>query len=162
MELYMKQHIFSWGDKFTVYNPDGSDRYHVKGEVFSLGKKLHVYDLLGGEVAFIQQKFFSFLPKFYITVNDKFTAEVVKQFTFLRHEYIVNGLDWSVEGDFWAHEYSVSHDGEVIATVSKQWFTLGDAYRISILDGVDELTALCVVLVIDACMAMADAANTAN
>lgn len=51
MELYLKQHIFSWGDKFTVYNPDGSDRYHVSGEVFSLGKKLHIYDLLGGEIA---------------------------------------------------------------------------------------------------------------
>lgn len=159
MELYLKQHIFSWGDKFTVYNPDGSDRYHVRGEVFSLGKKLHIYDLLGGEIAFIQQKLLTFLPKYYIAVNGNNIAEVVKQFTFLRHEYTVNGLGWRVEGDFWAHEYTVMNGDDVIASVSKQWFTLGDAYEVSIANDADELNALCVVLAIDACMAAANSSS---
>jgi len=36
--------------------------------------------------------------------------------------------------------------------VAKEWFTLGDAYEISIRAGADEIAALAVVLVIDACI----------
>lgn len=44
MKLYIKQKVFSWGDKFTVKDVNGEDRYFVEGEIFSWGKKLHVYD----------------------------------------------------------------------------------------------------------------------
>lgn len=58
MNLCMKQKVFSWGDRFTVWDENGNDRYYVRGEVFSLGKKLHLTDTAGAEVAFIQQKAF--------------------------------------------------------------------------------------------------------
>ena len=45
MKLYIKQKVFSWGDKFTVKDVNGEDRYFVEGEIFSWGKKLHVYDM---------------------------------------------------------------------------------------------------------------------
>ena len=51
MKLYIKQKVFSWGDKFTVKDSNGEDRYYVEGEIFSWGKKLHVYDMRGNEVA---------------------------------------------------------------------------------------------------------------
>jgi uncharacterized protein YxjI len=38
MKLYIKQKVFSWGDKFTVKDATGNDRYFVEGEVFSFGK----------------------------------------------------------------------------------------------------------------------------
>ena len=79
-------------------------------------------------------------------------AEVVKEFTFFHPEYTVNGLGWQVRGDFWDHDYDVLTGDEVIASVQKEWFTLGDAYEISIADGVDPVTALAIVLVIDACI----------
>ena len=70
MKLYIKQKVFSWGDKFTVKDVNGEDRYFVEGEIFSWGKKLHVYDMCGNEVAFIQQKLFSFLPRYFVYVGD--------------------------------------------------------------------------------------------
>ena len=42
MKLYIRQKVFSWGDRFTVKDAAGEDRYAVQGEAFSLGKKLHV------------------------------------------------------------------------------------------------------------------------
>ena len=42
MKLYIKQKVFSWGDKFTVKDATGRDRYYVEGEIFTFGKKLHV------------------------------------------------------------------------------------------------------------------------
>ena len=89
MKLYIKQKVFSWGDKFTVKDVNGEDRYFVEGEIFSCGKKLHVYDMCGNEVAFIQQKLFSFLPRYFVYVGDAQVAEIVKEFTFFFPKYSV-------------------------------------------------------------------------
>ena len=35
MKLYIKQKVFSWGDKFTVKDEAGRDRYYVEGEIFT-------------------------------------------------------------------------------------------------------------------------------
>lgn len=152
MNLYMKQRFFSWNDKFFVYDEAGNERYYVEGEIFSWGKKLHVYDLGGNEVSFIQQKVWSFLPKYLIYRNGVEVAQVVKEFTFFKHEYSVEGLGWRVHGDIWDHEYEMDNGAQSIVAVSKEWFTLGDAYHIWIAPEVDEITALSVALVIDACI----------
>lgn len=156
MRLYMKQKVFSWGDKFKVYDESGAVHFLVEGEVFSWGKKLHVYDVTGREVAYIHQKVFSFLPKYYISHDGVDVAEVIKEFTFLSQKYTVNGPGWSVSGDFWAHEYEITCGPQLVAAISKKWFTWGDTYEIDIHGGIDPeneaeiATVLCVVLIIDA------------
>lgn len=150
MKLYIKQKVFSWADKFRVYDEYENDKYFVEGEVFTLGKKLHLYSLDGDELAYIHQKVWSFLPRYFINRNGEDVAEVVKEFTFLRQEYTVEGLDWTIEGDFWAHEYQINSENGVVATISKRWFAWGDTYEIDIADNADEVMALSVVLIIDA------------
>lgn len=159
MELYIKQRVFSWGDKFSIYNKDGNECYYVQGEVFSWGKKLHLYAKTGMELAFIQQKVFSFLPKYFIFRNGVQTAEVVKEFTFFKQEYSVHGLGWTVKGDFFAHDYEIYDNGTQIASVSKAWLSWGDAYRIVFEPGLDVTNILSVVLVIDACLEQAERSN---
>ena len=152
MNLYIKQHIFTWGDKFSIYDEAGNEKYYVEGEIFTWGKKLHLYDLQGNELAFIEQEVLTLLPKYHISQNGVAIAEVVKEFTFFKHEYSVNGLGWQVHGDFWDHKYEITDGGHTIAAVSKEWMTWGDAYEIRFGTAVDEITALAVVLVIDACI----------
>jgi len=152
MSLYIKQHIFTWGDKFSIYDDAGNEKYYVEGEIFSWGKKLHLYDAQGTEVAFIEQELFTLLPKYHISCNGREIAEVVKEFTFFKPSYSVHGLNWQVQGDFWDHDYDIIRNGSVVASVSKEWMTWGDTYRIYFGDGVDEIVALAVVLVIDACI----------
>ena len=152
MNLYLKQKVFSWGDHFTVYDEAGKERYIVQGEVFTWGKKLHLLDLAGIECAFIRQKLWSFLPRYYINRNGTDVAEVVREFTLFRPTYTVKGLGWHVEGDLFAHEYEITDGTRTIVTVSKQWMTWGDTYEIRIAPDVDEIDALAVVLVIDACL----------
>jgi len=153
MKLYIKQHVFTWGDKFSIYDEAGNEKYRVEGEVFTLGKKLHLYDLQGIELAFIEQEVLTFLPKYHISRNGMQIAEVVKEFTFFKQEYTVNGLGWRVHGDFWSHEYEITNNGSTVAAVSKEWMTWGDSYEIRFGADVDEIAALAVVLVIDACIA---------
>ena len=152
MSLYMKQHVFTWGDTFSIYDDAGNVKYSVEGEVFTFGKKLHLFDRAGMELAYIEQKIFTFLPRYYINRPGKGTVEVVKEFSFFTPEYSVNPQGWTVHGDFFAHEYEIEYGGQTVAAVSKEWFSFGDAYAIRFGVGVDEVLALAVVLVIDACI----------
>lgn len=150
MKLYIKQKVFSWGDKFRIYDAEGNDCYYVEGEVFTLGKKLHLYDLNGIERCYIHQKLLSFLPRFFIGQDGVDTAEVVKKFTFFHPEYQVNGPDWQVSGNFLAHDYVIKDGNSAIASISKKWLAWGDTYEIDIAVHADALLVLSVVLVIDA------------
>ena len=103
----------------------------------------------GQEIAFIEQKLFSFLPTYFILATGQETVSIVKEFTFFRPSYTIEGKNWSVEGEFWEHDYTVSDSGQFVFSVSKEWFTWGDCYLLQIAHPWDELTALCTALVID-------------
>ena len=153
MKLYIKQKVFSWGDKFTVKDINGEDRYYVEGEIFSFGKKLHLYDMSGNEAAFIQQKVFSLLPRYFVYVGGEQVAEIVKEFTWISPKYSIEGLGWEISGHFMAHDYEITKGGHPIVTIRKEWMTWGDSYELDISDTSDEIIALAVVLTIDAVMA---------
>ena len=162
MKLYIKQKVFSWGDKFRIYDENQNDRYYVEGEVFSFGKKLHLYSNSGNEEAFIHQKVLSFLPKYYISRNNIDVAQVIKEFTILHQKYTVEGLGWTVTGDFLAHDYEITSGRQKIASISKRWFSWGDTYEIDIADDAHEVMAVCVVLIIDAVIAQSDNSAAAS
>ena len=125
MKLYIEEHVFTWGDKFSVLNEQGEEVFFVEGEVFTWGKKLHVY-IGGGEAAQIRQEFSFFTPRFR-----------------------VYGPQWDVEGYFLGHEYEINCDGRQIAFIEKEWMTWGDCYELNIADPTDTLLALATVLTID-------------
>ena len=149
MKLYIKQKVFSWGDKFTVKDEAGRDRYYVEGEIFTWGKKLHVYDMAGREVAFIKQEVWSWMPRFYVFCGDRQVAEIKKEFTFFFPKYSIDGLGWEINGRFMAHDYEITKNGYPIVSISKEWMTWGDSYELNIVNPKDEIVALAVVLTID-------------
>jgi uncharacterized protein YxjI len=162
MRLIIQQKVFSWTDKFRVWDEDDHDRYFVEGEFLSFGKRLHIMDPTGQEVAFIQQKVFSFRPQFFVWIGDVQVAEIVKEFTYFRPHYTIGGLGWDVEGDFFAHDYSISQERREIVTIHKEWLTWGDCYVLDIADPKDTITALAVVLAIDCVQAQASAASATH
>ena len=153
MKLYMKQKVFSWGDKFTVWDAEGRERYFVQGEVFSWGKKLHVLNPHGEEVAFIKQEVWTWMPKFYVFVGGRQVATIRQEFSWLRPRYSVDGLGWDVQGHFWEHDYEVTKAGRPMVTITKEWMTWGDSYELDIAPEADEIVALAVILAIDAIVA---------
>ena len=152
MKLYIKQKVFSWGDKFTIKDEYGNDRFYVNGEVFSFGKKLHVTDIYGNEIIFIKQQIFTFLQKYEIIINGNYVARIVREFTFLKPKYTIEGTNWTIDGDYFAHDYQIIGGNRTIAYISKQWFSWGDSYEINIADPRDEILAVACVLAIDAAM----------
>ena len=152
MKLYIRQKVFSWGDKFTVKDETGTDKFCVEGEVFSWGKKLHVYDMAGREVAFIKQEIWSWMPRFYVFCGGREIAQIKKEFTLFFPKYSIVGLGWEIHGSFLAHEYQITKAGYQIASISKEWMSWGDSYELNIANPADEIVALAVVLTIDCVM----------
>lgn len=160
MRLFIKQKVFSWGDKFTIKDEQGKDCYYVEGEVFSMRHKLHVYNTQSTEVVYIHQKVFSFRPRFFINIEGAAEElELVKRFTFFRQEYYIANSSYILEGDFSAHHYKLTFNDRVIMSVNKEWFTWGDSYVLDIEDSADILMCIGIMLAVDCANADAAASN---
>src|SRR5262249_2013382 len=73
-------------------------------------------------------------------------------FTFLREHYTVEVGDGQVleaRGDITNHEYEIHSDGEIVASISKRWFTLRDTYGVAVGPGQDDVLLLAVAVCID-------------
>ena len=158
MKLYMKEKFLSLHDRFAIRDENGWEKYFVEGEFLSLGKKLHLLNVHGEEVSFIQQKLFTLMPCYTVSVRGREVAQIRKEFTLFFQRYVIDGLGWEIEGNVWAHEYEIRRNGRPIVSISKEWLTWGDSYVLDILDPADEILALAVVLTID-CVAEAGSNN---
>lgn len=152
MQLYMKQKVFSWKDKFSIMNEFGEDKYYVEGKVISIGKKLRIYDPNDNELAFVNQKVVSLMPKFVVEMNGEEVATIKKKFTLLKPKYIIEGPGWEVQGDFLGHDYTITDKGNPVVSIHKKWMAWGDTFELDITDEAHEVLAVASVLAIDAVM----------
>lgn len=154
MKFYIKQKVFSFCDRFTVKDESGTDVFAITGEIFSLGKVLHICNMHEEELLSVRQQLFTFMPRFEIEKSGTVIAEIVKQFTFFKPSYTIEGTPFTVEGDFFDHDYEILRDGTAVAHIYKEWFTWGDSFVVDIHDStsVDPLLLLAVSIVIDCVM----------
>lgn len=149
MKLCIKQEIFSLKDRFYVMDAAGRNVYYVESEFFTFFKKFHVFDMGGTEQAYIEQNFSFLEPELSVYIDGQEEARIVKKLTFFTPEYDVDGPEWKVQGDFFGHDYEITQDGQVIASINKEWFTWGDCYSLDVAYPGDTMLALSVMLAID-------------
>jgi uncharacterized protein YxjI len=154
MKYYIKQRVFTIGDKYDIYDAYQTPLFHVQGEIFTIGSKLHIYDSVGKELYYIKRRIFTFLPKYEIYQDDRLIANASKQFTFFVSRINIESDlgDFEIHGDFMAHEYSIYKDSQLVTTIHKKWFSWGDSYEIDILDEPNASFYLALVITIDNCM----------
>ena len=63
MRLLFKQRFFSWFDSYDIYDETGNVVYTVEGKL-SWGHCLHILDAAGNHIGTVQERVFTFLPKF--------------------------------------------------------------------------------------------------
>lgn len=159
-ELYVKQKVFSLGEKFTVKDGRGNDVYFVEGSFLKIPKTFHIYDKSRNEVATITKKVFSFFPTFFVEMNGREILTIKKELSFFRSRYSIHTVGLEVRGNWWDMDFQVIIKGKVVGRVSKEWFTWGDSYRIQIVNEDLEKTILAIVIAID-CVKSDQAASTA-
>jgi uncharacterized protein YxjI len=160
-QLYIKQKVFSLSGKFTVKNQQEEDVYYVEGSFMQIPKTFSIMNVTRNEVARITKKTFSFLPKFFVEVNGREVLTIKKEFSFFRARYTIDAAGIEVHGNWLDMDFQVSQHGEVVGTVSKEWFTWGDSYKVQILNEEMETIIIALVVAIDCVKADQSAASSA-
>lgn len=150
MKLLFKQRLFSWFDSYDIYNEDGSVAYVVRGEL-AWGHLLRIYDAYGRELGYVKQRIFTFMPKFEMYFGDRYIGSICRELSLLRPVYNIECNGWRVEGDWLEWDYDIiDRAGSRVAAISKQLFNFTDTYVIDVADPANALSALMLVLAIDA------------
>lgn len=158
-ELFIKQKFLSITEKFTIKNVKEEDVYHVEGSFMRIPKTFSIMNVNRDEVATIVKKVFSFLPVFFVEVDNREIVTIKKEFTFFKARYTIEAENLEVRGDWWGMDFKMFQDGELIAEVSKQLFTLGDYYKVRILNSAMEEIIIAIVVAIDCAKSEAEASS---
>ncbi|MHC5269398.1 LURP-one-related/scramblase family protein [Enterococcus sp. LJL98] len=161
-QLYIKQKVFSLGEKFTVYDHRERPQYFVEGSFFQIPKSFTIYNQNQVEIAQITKKVFSWLPKFYVDIRHNPQIIIEKELTFFKAKYQISAEDITVEGDWWDMDFSIQRRGQTIARIQKKWFTWGDTYEVEVRDESLEEVIVSLVIAIDCVKNDQSASNSAS
>lgn len=150
MKLLFKQRFFSWFDSYDIFDEAGNTVFTVEGQL-AWGHRLHILDAHGVHIGTVKQVMFTFLPRYEMYVGERLIGQVVKEFTFFRPSFRMEGLGWRMDGDFFEWDYSITDAaGHNVAVIRKELWNWTDTYTIDIHSPENALAALMAVLAIDA------------
>ena len=159
MKLYIKQQVFTLGEKFYVKDENGNDVFYIQGSFLKIPKHFKIFDMQGNQLVLIERQLFRILPRYDIQI-DGHIHTLKKDFTFFRRRYYIDTKDWEIQGDFLSHEYEINHGRQTIMNITKHWFTWGDSYEIYIPNKEDILLSLATIIAIDADLAQSSGSNS--
>ena len=153
MRYVIRERLLRLGEDSDITDEQGQTVYHVDGKVLTLRNTVIVRDISGNEVAKVERQLIALRPTYNIsrpgeesaTVRKKLFSPFVDRFTI----DIPGPNDLTVVGSLFEHEYTISRNGQMVATVSKRWLSLTDTYGVDIADGEDDLLILTSVLALD-------------
>ena len=153
MRYVMKEKLFDFGDDFVIRDENGREAFYVDGRVLAIGDKLVFKDREGRELARIEKKLLSWGTTYEVYRGGRQVATVKKSlFSFLHCTFTVDVPgpgDLEARGDFLDHEYTFTCGDDVVARVSKKWFSWRETYGIDIREGEDEVLLLACAVVIE-------------
>ena len=153
MRYVIREKLIRLGEDSDITDEQGRPVYQVDGKVVTLHSTLIVRDLEGAEVAKVERQLIALRPTYNISrpgtekaaVRKKLFSPFVDRYTL----DIPGPHDLNVTGSLLEHEYTITRDGQVVATVSKRWISLTETYGVDIAAGEDDLLILASVLALD-------------
>ncbi len=154
MKLYIKQKVFSIGDKYDVYDEYGNVYFNVKSEIFTIGDKLHLYDLQNQELFYIRRRITFLCARYEIYRGSQLCAEIQQEFRFFKAKLDISSTygNYSIEGDLWARSFTIYRDGFPVGGVEKKFLSWSDTYEMNIAENEDCAFFAALVIAIDNCL----------
>ena len=153
MRYMIREKFFRLGEDSTIMNEAGQPVFEVDGKVLSLHDRLIVRDLAGNEVVNVHRRLMTLRPTYEITRGGETLATFRKHFfsPFVdRFTVDISGPDdLEMTGSLFEHEYTISRAGQIVAVVSKRWFSLTETNGVDIAPGQDDPLILACVLALD-------------
>jgi uncharacterized protein YxjI len=149
----IRERFFRLGEDSDITDDQGRPAFRVDGKVLSLRNRLIIRDPDGREVAQVHRKLAALRPTYKVTVGGEEAAEVRKRlFTPFVDRFTIDVPgpdDLEMTGDLFDHEFAIRRGGQVVATISKRWFSVRDTYAVDVASGQDDLLILASVLALD-------------
>jgi uncharacterized protein YxjI len=149
----IRERFFRLGEDSDITDDQGRPAFRVDGKVLSLRNRLIIRDPDGREVAQVHRKLAALRPTYKVTVGGEEAAEVRKRlFTPFGDRFTIDVPgpdDLEMAGDLFDHEFTIRRGDQVVATVSKRWFSMRDTYAVDLAPGQDDLLILASVLALD-------------
>ncbi len=153
MRYVIKEKFFRLGEDSDITDESGRPVLHVDGKILTLRDRLVIRDLSDQEVAQVHRKLIALRPTYEIAVAGREVAELRKHFfTPFRDKFTIDVPgpdDLEMTGSLLDHDFTIRRGGTTVATVSKHWLTIRDAYSVDIAPGEDDLLILASVLALD-------------
>ena len=153
MRYVIREKLFRLTEDSAITDEAGRPVFEVNGKLFSLHHTLVMHDMAGREVATVRKHLISLRPTYEITRHGQELAEVRKKLLspFVdRFTIDIPGPDdFSVAGSLLEHNFTISRQNQVVATVSKKWIALTDTYGVEIAPGQDDALLLASILALD-------------
>ncbi|CAL6091801.1 LURP-one-related_family protein [Hexamita inflata] len=140
-KFYMQEKVFGILTEFFIKNEQGQDCFIVSSKLFSLAQKHSSLDAHSRvELLSVENKLFSWSPIFYVNQNDEQIFMIQEECSCMSQELSITGIkNWKVLGDFFEHDFQIFENGQVVAIITKAWYSWGDSYQIEVYDTQSEL-----------------------
>jgi uncharacterized protein YxjI len=149
----LQRKLFAIGEDFWIENDKGEAVFKVDGKALSVRKRFLLEDRDGAELLSVEAKLIAIQPTMKIERLGQLYATVTKAlFTLLHQHYTIqveSGPTYEAEGDITNHEYQVRNNGDAVAQISRQWFSVRDAYGVAVTPELDQALMLAAAVCID-------------
>jgi uncharacterized protein YxjI len=155
-KFYLKQKVFAFTDRYKIYDENQKIVYHCEGAFFSFSHKMELLNTATQQLLFtLKRQIFAWLPTYHLTDGTgKEVATIKKRFTLFHHKLDIfsDFGDFIIDGDLFAHRFSITANGKIVVDFSKKWVSWGDSYEISIFPEEHVEFYLALVIMIDNCL----------
>jgi len=151
MYLYLKQKVFSIGDKLTFFDVNQKPVYFVKGSILKIPHRLTISDAAGKEIVMVKTKMFRLLKEYNIIncASNEIIGRIKRRFSIGKKFNIeINGQKLSVDGSIFGFQFDIKNGaGESLVSVHKKYISWGDSYEIYMDDKKIKPEAVCAICV---------------
>ena len=152
MKYQIKQKIFSLTDSFDIQDEQGRIAMTAKGKFFSISSSQTLFDARGQEILKIKRKYLTLLPACRLVGTDGSEWLIRKRFwPFWTSRFTIDSPagELEIQGNLWQHEYQIRQQGQLLAQISKAWFSWSDTYGVDIFAPQWTAHLLATVIVLD-------------
>ncbi|MCM2578025.1 LURP-one-related/scramblase family protein [Streptomyces meridianus] len=136
MKFLVRDRIFGIGDDYWIEDEQGQRVFLVDGKALRLRETFELKDADGQVLVTIKKKWLSLRDTMEIERDGDVLATVrKKRLSVLRDHYRVqmaDGTELDVSGDVLDKEYGVEYGDELLAHVSRKWFTVRETYAVNV------------------------------
>lgn len=149
MKVFIKNKLISLGGSSDILNENQEPVFRVEGKVVTFTRTKEMFDMENKLLYTIRNRYFNFLSdKVYVYNAEGVKVATLKKnkFSFnLKYQILDTESEMSIEGKFFKGVSNIIKNGETVATITRDFSILNDAY---ILEAEDKDIAFYTALVI--------------